>query len=429
MAEGHGVAISEEFTPSTETPPRVRVVLEKEHRVAGLVSRSDGSAASGVALFVLDGAIAPERAQSPETIHRWIESNRTELVTFGRSTTREDGSFEVGGLPGGTCHVVAVESLSSSDPYKPRSTRAMLSGVEDDATDLRLILPPAAADEPTVSVEGSIRDRGNGRPISRFEILFGDEGHWRPGSSVAPGRFRVDGVRAGIWKLVASARGYPRVEMGGVVVGPGGLDAPLEVRLVRGVRAQGRVRCDVRRKDATPQLEKATLRLLSPGLPEVTCELGPEGSYEVSGLQAGVKYHATVLPREVGFSYEWAAAGDQRLEVGAEDVDIVRDIVVKPAGTLAVGVRSPRLPPVDAIGVAWEGTEEQRRIARALRAEVRDAEGRLVWQQTGIRGRGFDVVLPSGEYAVRIEIEGAPPQEKRVKHPAPSRPAIDFELP
>ena len=394
-ARGHGAALVD-LAPGFEEREPVAVVLGPPHVLAGRVVEADGGPSPAASVSV-DSAEPRLAAASPED------------GTLGGAVSAEDGSFRVEDLPAGPFRVtVRGRSLFSGGSVPGEKREVVLEDVMAGAADLDIRFPPPAV-VPAGAVEGVVTDAETGLPLLRCDAELSGPG----GFFMAPrvrdnpgGRFRIEGVPAGTWRLQVFVEGYAPFVEEGIVVAAGASPAPVAVAVSRGATVTGRLQ-----GPAGFPLAGCTLSF-NPADPKspwseggAQAKVAEDGSYRVAGLRAGT-YRATL----------WRAGGAEEGRPPHPPAPGGAQVVPPrggggpiepphpPCGTLTVSVRDPRFPPGGFELV--KPTEEQAAFGKGSRLLLLDGAGRTVreaspvWQ--GTLNLGFLALLP-GEYAVRLE--------------------------
>jgi hypothetical protein len=267
-------------------------------------------------------------------------------------------------------------------------------------------------------VEGAVTDAATGKPVWTFQAFANRE---KASVGAAPafvsgGKFRIEGLPAGLWTLRVKASGYADFEQEVEVV-PGAPAVKLAAAMSRGAAVAGRIR-----EAGGTSLSGANVTFASEsvaaigGATWVSASLAADGSFRATGFKPGA-YRMNVGMSTSGAESAWFLPQDGGrvvIEAAADEVRV--DAVVFAAGALRIDLpQDPRLPPGP-----WAGgraTPEQERFGAAARLEIRDASGKVVRETTGLfQGYagplGYVILLP-GDYVVRLELPGAEPREER----------------
>lgn len=160
-----------------------------------------------------------------------------------RATADRDGAFEVRRVPPGRHELLVEVPGPARERLGAPEARTLELREGERRSDLTLHLPSA------LGLEGRVLD-SEGRPVggARVRALRADGSDLRPqGARAEPdGSFRIGGLAAGTYLLLASAAGHADGRLEGARVEPGGV--PVEVVLPRGVEVVLRVR----RPDGSP---------------------------------------------------------------------------------------------------------------------------------------------------------------------------------
>ena len=60
---------------------------------------------------------------------------------------------------------------------------------------------------------------------------------------------------------------------------------------------------------------------------------------------------------------------------------------------------------------------------------MRDAAGRVAWERAGLERGNVSRVLALGDYVVRVEVSGSPPEERPVRLVVRACPTVTFTIP
>lgn len=223
-----------------EPTPPVEIVLEPAASLSGRVSKRSGEGVGGLIVMAAESRLAGE--DQPATVQQVL--------------TQADGSFLVEGLRPGVPYELAAGDRTGP-PILRRRVVAPAEGIE--------LVQPA-----TGTIRGKVVDAVTGRPVSEFQLDFGqDQGGGAPptvtvggGSprltSPAPitveaedGAFTVENVPVGKTSVRALAKGYTAARAGGIAVEEGAVRDGVEIRLPRGASLKGRV-TDARSRSGIP---------------------------------------------------------------------------------------------------------------------------------------------------------------------------------
>ncbi len=368
--------------PAAGEPPEVRVVLERGRRIAGRVN-GGGQALPTVWILVFRG-----------------DERRPEFSA--NAAVGPDGTFAVEDLPAGTFLVKAQVSR----PWTEGETWSDPVSVEAGREDVEVPIPP----DPVARgrIEGRVLDARTGRGLSAFAAEVLTPGPERPrGAPVSfrPGRFSIEGVPEGQWKVRVSARNSlaeePEVEV------RAGTTASIEVRLARGCAVKG----VARDPEGNPIPQGTRLNLVPrEGFQGGWCWIGPEGAIECAGVRPGDHgVEVTERPPHAEVRVLVSRPGTRvRVGDGDETLEIRPDLV--PAGTLRIGTGEPATVPE---GIRDE--EEALRVTgKGVRVELRDAGGEVVRAFVVLQGVVPAVHLAPGNYRVRVAPSEGKPVEQTV---------------
>jgi RNA polymerase sigma-70 factor (ECF subfamily) len=408
--------------------PEVRVVLGKEHFVAGRVLAADGSPADQVAIRVLNANADPkDRKPRAGPFAQPAESARGALVVYGWGRTSDDGTFRCGGLPAGPYEIHATKYGPQVPGREQKQVDAIVTGIATDAADVVLRLPELAPADPVNAIEGTLTDARTRDPIVRFDAYLKRGGMALIAAArIAPGRFRFDDVPSGTWDLSVTAKGYAKLERPGlVVVAPPAKNEPLDLGMAPGITLQGRVL-------TPPSVEITKLEIVvfrSSGPRVGFCVVERDGSYRVSDLEPGTYRIGTGWFASASAYTFLAPVGTEPITLRAGEPVAVRDLSFVPGGSIVFKTTSPRLPKTPYSDAIEAASDAQLAVLAASSAEIRDARGVVVWS-----GRAMDQSLPSfafppGDYVVMVALPDAEPQQKTATVKAGEVTRIGFELP
>lgn len=445
-------------TPATLQPPgagqdTVTVVLHVAHRLAGRVLAADGRPLALQAVAVGDGAakvdeVFPDNQGGFAVYQERLPRGRKMPLIYGQTMTREDGTFEVEGLPEGPYHVRAAKPRRVALGPNAKPLVALVSGVPSDADDVRLQLPPD--DSPPVgALVGRVREAGTGDAVADVWILVKRDGvvvasaypPLKPGQgrvgAVAPGTvdesgaFRIDDVPVGTLAIEVGAPGFRVLAVAPVELSEG---APLQVgdlALDRGVAVVGRIRGPLA---AAAKGRNLTFREIG-GRAEPRHPMGlvqPDGSFRVTGFEPG--RYRPVLQQKDWFAADQAPlipATGEDLVIAAGATEVVYDVEWAAAGMIGLQPNDERLPPAP-----WNGgaaSAEQTRFGAGTRVTVKGASGQVLLDVKGVQRmyvppESWQVLLP-GRYVARIEFPDGEAREETLEVKAGARLDVWFKRP
>ena len=217
------LGIQHQRLPDPPLPPRREIHLRSTGKIFGRIVADRPEWTRGVKLSITTTSDPVDR----------------DTKGIAEVVSRGDGLFLISAIAGGHARFeIAV------DPVRPVLPRIPDVGVQPDAvTNVEIRL------ERTVRVRGSIRDRDNGHPVARAEILLGlgasKEGE--KGVSDSEGRFKIDTLPGDVTMQVVSTPNSfvqvgddPSSQRHHVPVGVEAFDLP-PIEVVRGVEVQGRL--------------------------------------------------------------------------------------------------------------------------------------------------------------------------------------------
>lgn len=370
-----GEATGLELSPG-ERHDGVRIELERGGTLTGSVLAPDGRPLPDATVRV-----------SPNLVWGGIE---------GR--TDGDGRYRLPGLPEGVLQVRA------DHPDFVAAVREITAGDGEIQLDLQL--------GSGHRVGGRVVDDG-GSPIAGARVMLGGQANrnlLRPARTRADGRFEIDGVAPGWWRISASKEGWvqaeeaPRIEVDGPVSG-------VELRLTAGAAVVGHVR-------GVDLAEIARLRVAAgaedhaPYGSTRTGTVDYEGGYRIEGLTPGTWRVMAILGEGEGM-----ASGVVELAPGQQearlDLEVAGDVVV--TGRVTLGGRPLSGSEVSLTGRdrvsfarARTGADGRFRIARLERGRyelsVQDyVEGVAERREIDLDGdREVTIEIEAGEVAGRV---------------------------
>jgi hypothetical protein len=362
-----------------EEPGETKVVVQREHRLAGTVRDPRGAPLEAEVCVLPKSDVRPgflqEIADDP-----WVHGENLRL-----ESTRSDastGRFGVRRLTAGPWVVVASRGRVGD------GDRVKVVDVARDSDDVAIVMvesaPPrddAAADERWGQVEVALRFAGSGRPVLRTEIVLQSPGRTHLGKATAPGRFVFEHVAAGDWRLQVKTPGARPIDEPLVVTaGANALARDVDVgAIVRGT-------IDLSEIPASRWIDVVASAVDGSG--EAGTSPDPDGRFELTGLDAAKRYGWAVRVIVDQIQQIWVAAGPPRTprEAGGD---------WRPHFVAAVRLE------VDSGGDAWP---------KATRLELVDPAGELVDSRVVSNDdestHAFEVA--PGAYVVRLTpIEGA----------------------
>lgn len=234
-ASGHARSGIDGLTLGAQ-PLRQDFQLTPGASIRGRVVDTQGAPLAGVEVTaVLEGEASQDPVNVPAFARRMDDRTRAGMTL---AWTRQDGRFELAGLPEGPFTVLA--RASGYDAGK-------VTGVREGETVPDLVLPRFSG------LRGRVLEMETGRPITNFSVNVIDKAQrraetsvndWRVGSqgelrySDPLGRFVYDGLRPGECEVIIMAKGFLAETLDQVL--GAGEELPLEARLSRGARIEGR---------------------------------------------------------------------------------------------------------------------------------------------------------------------------------------------
>jgi hypothetical protein len=209
---------------------------------------------------------------------------------------------------------------------------------------------------------------------------------------ISPGHFAWSGP-LGDWVFYLVKDEYQSVRRD-VTLHEDGETVRLVIALERGLTIHGRVRS----KDDVPLVSGNVFFISTDdAAATVTCAIAGDGTYRGSGFVTGKRYRPEIAGAFAdGRRAWWVVAGGGELTIAGDLPDVAHDLVVTPAGVVVVWVKSPRLP------------------VPGARLEVNDVRGVPVRTFTRLGEHEINVIVPEGEYTLRLTIPGAAVQEHRL---------------
>lgn len=407
--EGFAVAVTPEFTPSTDDPPEIIVKLQIEHTAGGKVIFADGTPAKNITLRIARSSIALDDLLREEEPGR---APLPPLAWLADANSADDGSFEFTNLPEGSYQIVAwaPRTGGGETPY----VTASVSGVASDSHDTILTFAPEATpnkidiNKDNGEIIITIREESSGKPVIRCDVSIANlenRGRRIYGSRpVSPGVFKYGGLSPGKWIVNVTTPGAQAAERE-VEIPAGAPPVQCELSIQKGIRCGGVIRTSA----GTP-LRNAKIFLTGTS-GSASGVSDASGYYSMTGLRANTHYRPTVVESETAnpnFTW-WAPASSQQIRFDINETEATRDVIVTRAGGLVARIRCARLP----VG-SWDTNADAAKwnCSKASKVSVFDRSGTLVYTCAPVDQRGFERVVPVGDYVVRVEIEGAPPQEK-----------------
>ncbi len=296
------------------------------------------------------------------------------------STTAADGSFLLDQVPDGS-YLLRVEArgFATAEPADPIEVAgAPVAGLE-----VRLR-----------KATGSISGRLLGfaaEDLARVELRAGlwfDGAEEPRGEILADGRYRIDELTPGAWRVTALVDGALEAS-GTVLLAEGQSEAVLDLEVEPGATVTGRVLLD-----GAPI---AGVRVTAVGPGSAYARTSHDGVFRLRRLAPG-RYTLALLDEERGLGLGRA------LEVGADDVEIAIEIA---SGSLAGRVTAGATgAPIEGAVVTLEGSNPDLRLVFSGPAVRTDAGGLFELPR-----------LAPGGYVVKTEAEGFAPLETRVEIP------------
>jgi RNA polymerase sigma-70 factor (ECF subfamily) len=386
----------------------ITIALAPEHHLHGRIRDVDGRAGGGM-VYVFPALEEPREFEA--SLHRGELRNEIEGLAISAEVPIGSGRFLTRGLGPGPWHVVAWRRFQDG-------TRSVVveADVTDENAEIELVIPRSAEKNPTDDSNPDGADRGVGQV--ELTLTFADSGKpvLRPGYlalrvggrdltafATAPGRYVFEKVPAGPGELRIDAPSAARESRTLDVAA--GETTSLAVAVTTGWIARGRI--------ALPDIERlqsGTVRLDSnDGGGWLSSPLGEDGAYEVAGLVRGKTYRFSVhVQRADGSFGSWVSKGPRR---AAEEwtTDGAPDLVAAGSFVVRSGEFGPNFP---------EGT-----IVRIV-----DAEGKVAYEFTFHRpANNYGDCIATGTYTVRLQMPGAPSQERTVTISDSAVTYVDFD--
>jgi RNA polymerase sigma-70 factor (ECF subfamily) len=373
----------------------IAVALAPEHHLRGWIRDADGRAGGGFVVVV-------PALEEPQELEASLRSDelwkRIDALAITQDVPIGTGRFLMRGLGSGPWHVAALRRF-----HDGTRSIVVVPDVTDEYAELELVVPGSAELDPTSNASEDVAGRGvgtvdvsltfaeTGKPVLRPGYLsLRVVGQDRPGFATQPGRYLFEKVPAGRVELRIDVPGAARESRTLDVAA--GETTSLAVAVSTGWIARGRI--------ALPDLERfqsGTVRLDSnDGGGWLSAPLGEDGAYEVAGLVRGKTYRLSLSVQRADGSFgSWVSKGPRR---AAEEwtTDGAPDLVAAGSFVVRSGEFGPNFP---------EGT-----IVRIV-----DAEGKVAYELTFHRpANNYGDCIATGTYTVRLQMPGAPPQERTV---------------
>jgi len=348
---GFARAWSERFEAREIDPPVVTVALARGVTLRGRVVDPAGRPLTRVEVLVFESDLDPETARAALARSHWPPGGEARLL--GRADVRRDGAFAVRDLPRGSCHAVARRGSFHGDSAEVE----VAADLPCDAQDVRLVLPAEElpAEPPRGSIDVVLVAPPGCPPVtSERRITLAGRDLRVGGRLVEPGRVRFEGLRFGVYDLTVNLPRCLAVRRDGIALDEQRPQVELEVVLESGARATGRVTGF----DGS-RLRQRRLRLCEE--PDVvhSCDLAPDGTFDVGGLRSLAPYRVeieAVDPAGPGGARRrwWVAADGGAVRVPAGGASGL-EIVAVPAGLLELFVDEALLSPDTTLRVEPEG--------------------------------------------------------------------------
>lgn len=416
-ARGYSAALTAEFTPTLVSPPELRVVLEEEHVLGGIVRFDDGMPAFA-RIAVAVGPVPLDQA--------FLNVNgRADPASLRRAyaESRDDGAFEVRALPSGPVHARVEAWRPGPRRLESPPIVKVFENLATDSRDLMLTMPAPPPEPLAVVVVGCARDAVSGSPIVRPEVRLERERERVSARLVAPGRFRFDAAPVGTWTLSVTAAGYLPFKVPKVEITSEGVTAPIEVALDRGASVRG-----VIRGPDDLDLDAMFLSFLRDDeSPRQHCRVEKDGSFRMTGLEPGRYRPCVEFPDSFAGGEMVAVHPFSELIVPGALGEIAFDFSIVWAGKLEIRVTCPRL----LLGEPGKtATDEHHRGIPGSRLEILDRDGnRVAERRVPSPSVTALFLLAPGDYRVTVEIPGAPPKKSTVTIEAGEAQSLSFELP
>lgn len=381
--EGYARRYSDPFQPGFDTATRVHVELQEECVVGGRVVHEDGTPGRGcrVNVYLTDPSHQVAPSLHAEKDQRWIQ---------GTAGTDDEGRFLVRGLVPGPYEVEVIKRLARG---QGRPLHANASQVGTNEHELTLTLPAIPEVEPpkTASFEVLLRDASSARPVVQAMVTFDRDGKRLGAHSIAPGLFRLDDLALGPWKVHVQAPSYLGVPWETLTLRDEGSVQRHVFSLAKGITLRGSVRTTSGEALSTG---KVFLQAADGGSSAGNAVLDSSGSFEITSVRANGIYTISVHggTRQGEDSLRFPL--EPRVDLSKHGESSSLDLVVGLGGVLLFDVVCPHLP---SRPVAHDASEEQARLSRAARLDVRKTNGDLVATQGHVGRADNALVVPAGE--------------------------------
>ena len=273
---------------------------------------------------------------------------------------------------------------------------------------VRVQLTPAApAAEPAtlpavspsaVVLEGALRGAESGTPILKHRtVLLDERGREAHRARYAgPGRFAFHDVPEGVWRLRATSPGHDPLTREVRVSAENPLP-PLELRLTAGVSL--RVCC---KDEKGSPVRNARLTFRGKG-GYFSGDLDAGGCTLLRGLKPGHEYEVTCSRMPASGTAEWFVPSPiEPVTVPQVASSDVLAVTLQRAGVTSIRIQSERLGLIEAAA-----TPAQLEARAGTKAWLEDEAGRVLWQRSHLRGSGWSLFGPLGEFTLHIQVPGA----------------------
>jgi hypothetical protein len=418
-APGYAVAKSAPFELRPKEPVTIRLSLTRARLVKGIILRADGSPANAASIRVYPEGVRPSsRPADP----------RKEPTPIAYTVSREDGSFELNGLPEAKVSLTAQKTRRRASG-ELENLLTTVDVVPGDATEVTLRFTDDA-DAPAGVLELEVRDAATGKPIPKFGAVLLRGLRTVYAASGVPGRAVFDNAVAGVYELRVSAEGYALEVVPGVAVDVHGRTRRL-VKLGQGAVVRGTLRApDGVSPDAFDVMLSRADRTAYRGERQPYASIDKTGVFRIERVSPGT-YAAIVVERQDpesdrSPSAKWAIPARTLVQVGEAGTEASCELDVVPGGTFLVRVTGNVLN-LSALGA--QATQEQLELAAGSRLTIRDSKGSVLFELTGLDDRAsWERPMPEGELTIRLEIPGREPLEQRAVVTAGKRAYAVFDV-
>ncbi|MBI3819538.1 MAG: sigma-70 family RNA polymerase sigma factor [Planctomycetes bacterium] len=410
-ADGFSRVESESFEARAGETQQIKLIMNPAKTIRGIALRHDGGPAVGSFVKVSD----------PKN------TTRDPNFSLAYTTAREDGSFELKGVPEGVFTITARHQRRTTTG-KFESIQSSIGNISAGAENVILEFENDDADAPAGSLELAVTDAATGKPLLKFTAMLvrGLRSFYgRPG---IPGRAQFDGVGPGEYELRVSAEGYATERIPNITI-VADATASRATALGHGTAVRGTVHAP-----AGVALDGFEIGLdpvdtmNTAGHPSPKTAVAANGQFKIEGVAPGiwrVSVYRTPDPYgEYIYAAKWAVTHETVITVGANEV--LCDPEISAAGTLRIKINSTLIK-LEFSGPA--ATEAQLDMAERSKIIIKNTAGKTLYTLSGLDYRvSAEHGFPTGELIVRLEIPDREPIEQHVTIVAGKRATATFEV-